>query len=71
MSRVRRTGGRSGHEEIKVEQSIYQQTDALPSVAGSERSLVNWKVDCYSEQKKESRVSTVEVLPIQGKKVDV
>lgn len=37
-------------EEIKVVQSIYQQTDAVPSMEGSERSLVNWKTNCYSGQ---------------------
>jgi hypothetical protein len=34
-------------EEIKVEQSIYQQREVRVSVEGSERSLVNWKVDCF------------------------
>lgn len=47
-------------EEIKVVQSVYQKTDEVPSSSqGSERSLVNWKTDCYSgiqEVKVESKV---------------
>jgi hypothetical protein len=47
-------------EEIKVVQSVYQKTDEVPSSSqGSERSLMNWKTDCYSgiqEVKAESNV---------------
>jgi hypothetical protein len=39
-------------DEIKVEQSIFQQREVRPSVEGSERSLVNWKTDCYSEEQR-------------------
>jgi hypothetical protein len=37
-------------DEIKVEQSIYQQREVRVSVEGSERSLVDWKTDCFSEE---------------------
>jgi hypothetical protein len=37
--------------DIKIEQTIYQQREIRPSVEGSERSLV-WRADCYSEDQK-------------------
>ena len=40
------------NDEIKVEQHIFQQREVRASLEGSERSLVNWKADCYSEDHK-------------------
>ena len=42
-------------EEIKVEQHIIQQRETRHSVEGSERSLVNWKTDCYAEDQKRQK----------------
>ena len=46
-------------EEIKVEQSIYQQREVRVSVEGSERSLVNWKADCFSEEQQRKKHEVV------------
>jgi hypothetical protein len=39
----------SKNAEITVEQHIFQQREVRASLEGSERSLVNWKADCFSE----------------------
>jgi len=49
-------------DEIKVEQSVYQQSDIVHSREGSETILVDWKTDCYSD-KRETKTAE---LPIQG-----
>jgi hypothetical protein len=46
-------------DEIKVEQSIYQAREVRASVEGSEKSLVNWKADCYSEERKRKQHEAV------------
>ena len=44
-------GSKKGNKnaEITVEQHIFQQREVRASLEGSERSLVNWKADCFSE----------------------
>lgn len=42
----------SKHNDIKVEQTIYQERQVRPSIEGSEASLANWKTDCYSVETK-------------------
>jgi hypothetical protein len=46
-----RVDGAGDLNDIKIEQTIYQQREIRPSLEGSERSLV-WKADCYSEEQK-------------------
>lgn len=46
-----RIDGADDLNDIKIEQTIYQQREVRPSLEGSERSLV-WKTDCYSEEQK-------------------
>jgi hypothetical protein len=46
-------------DEIKVEQSIYQAREVRASLEGSEKSLVNWKADCYSEERKRKQHEAV------------
>jgi hypothetical protein len=46
-----RIDGAGDLNDIKIEQTIYQQREVRQSLEGSERSLV-WKADCYSEEQR-------------------
>jgi len=56
MSNLRSKSRPEKQDIIKVEQTIYQAREVRASAEGSERSLVNWKSDCYSEEQKKKQI---------------
>jgi len=56
MRNLHSKSGPENNDAIKVEQTIYQAREVRASLEVSERSLVNWKSDCYSEEQKKKHV---------------
>lgn len=62
LSNLSKKNNHEVNDTIKVEQTVYQARELRTSQEGSEKSLVNWKSDCYSEEQRKKKQLPHEVV---------